>query len=403
MEELHMTNNKEWVVGIDTIKSVVDNAQDRGNFEQLTSLLFTADTTIVRSIVPDVFIGVQGLFDNIDDYNERVDNIVIDIESRCRQVISEDGSEESNRVARIWKKFMMAASAVKYPEDARSIMLQLASDYYKFERAAEHTIFRILLNMTVLLYSRFMGYTIEPIIAVIRERQTGKVIKPCSDREENLNFMLKVINVDSRPFENTPIIVTNREEYLRKQTIRKFVDYDKTIFLSDVQYNIEDENRLGVNALRDKFDTHYYDASERKKLVEKKVAHIIYYLWSRLTFTGVGMDFHVADHSFFNALRLLTRLNDVVKNNYLCPQTPTKEERYRYMKVISHCEGLLGKLKGVIIDEGVSSSQKDRLIAYYNKIKNTEYRAIFEVALAKACWDNYIPVVTLKELTGISY
>ena len=73
------------------------------------------------------------------------------------------------------------------------------------------------------------------------------------------------------------------------------------------------------------------------------------------------------------------------------------------MKVISHCEWLFGKLKGVIIDDGVISLEKDRLLAYYNKIKNTEYRAIFEVALAKACWDNYIPVVTLKELTGITY
>lgn len=403
MEGLYMVNNKEWAVGLDTIKSVVDNAQDSSNFEQLTSLLFTADTTIVRSIVPDVFIGVQGLFDNIDNYNERVGSLVTDIESRCRQIALADSSEEGDRVARIWKKFMMAASAVVHPEDARSIMLHLASDYYKFERAADHTIFRILLNMTVLLYSRFMGYTIEPIITVIREKQTGKIIKPCSDKEENLNFMLKVINVDSRPFESTPIVVPNREEYLRKQTIRKFVDYDKTIFLSDVQYDIEDENRLGSNALRDKFDMHYYDASERKKLVEKKVAHVIYYLWSRLTFTGTGMYFHVGDHSFFNALRLLTRLDNVVEDNYLCPKTPTKEERYRYMKVISHCEWLFGKLKGVIIDDGVISLEKDRLLAYYNKIKNTEYRAIFEVALAKACWDNYIPVVTLKKLTGITY
>jgi len=398
-----MANNKEWAVGLDTIKSVVDNAQDSGNFEQIASLLFTADTTIVRSIVPDVFIRVQSLFDNIDNYNERVDSLVTDIESRCRQIALVDSSEEGDRVARIWKKFMMAASAVTHPEDARSIMLHLASDYYKFERAADHTIFRTLLNMTVLVYSRFMGYTIEPIIAVIREKQTGKIIKPCSDKEENLNFMLKVINVDSRPFENTPIVVPNREEYLRKQTIRKFVDYDKTIFLSDVQYDIEDENRLGSNALRDKFDMHYYDASERKKLVEKKVAYVIYYLWSRLTFTGTGMDFHVADHSFFNALRLLTRLDNVVENNYLCLQTPTKEERYRYMKVISHCEWLFGKLKGVIIDDGVISLEKDRLLAYYNKIKNTEYKAIFEVALARACWDNYIPVVTLKKLTGITY
>lgn len=403
MEELYMANNKEWAVGLDIIKSVVDNAQDSGNFEQLTSLLFTADTTIVRSIVPDVFIGVQSLFDNIDNYNKRVDSLVTDIESRCRQIALADSSEEGDRVARIWKKFMMAASAVTHPEDARSIMLHLASDYYKFERAADHTIFRILLNMTVLLYSRFMGYTIEPIIAVIREKQTGKIIRPCSDKEENLDFMLKVINIDSRPFENTPIVVPNREEYLRKQTIRKFVDYDKTILLSDVQYDIEDENRLGSNALRDKFDMHYYDASERKKLVEKKVAYVIYYLWSRLTFTGTGMDFHVGDTSFFNALRLLARLDNVVENNYLCPQTPTKEERYRYMKVISHCEWLFGKLKGVIINDGVISLEKDRLLTYYNKIKNTEYRAIFEVALAKACWDNYIPVVTLKELTGITY
>ena len=99
MEELYMANNKEWAVGLDTIKSVVDNAQDSGNFEQLTSLLFTADTTIVRSIVPDVFIGVQGLFDNIDNYNERVDSLVTDIESRCRQIALADSSEEGDRVS----------------------------------------------------------------------------------------------------------------------------------------------------------------------------------------------------------------------------------------------------------------------------------------------------------------